>query len=107
MLHPPDIRYKAAGHEVAGARAVVFPVGVEVKHASGARALAVARGVVEQLRKAAGGTEIPGARLTVPEFEDAGERLASELSIEQTSKREVKVQLVFSAVLTFEAPGDF
>jgi hypothetical protein len=107
MLHQADIRFKAACAQTAQARHVLFPLRVWVSRPSGEQALAEARRIVEQFRKAAEHAEIPESRLAVPAFGAADGKPAEELTIEQASKREVRLQLLFSALLSFEKPGDF
>jgi hypothetical protein len=71
------------------------------------QALAEAQRVVEKFRRAAERFEVPGGRLAVSDFSAGSDKQATELIIEQTSKKEVRLQLVFSPVLTFEGASDF
>jgi hypothetical protein len=107
MLGQTDVRFKAAGPETAQARCVLLPLRVRVSRPEGEQALAEAQRVVEEFRRAAEQADLPGARLAVSDFAAGGDKQAMELVIEQASKREVRLQLVFSSVLTFEGAGDF
>jgi hypothetical protein len=107
MLNPADIRFKADGRKTVQAWQVHFPLRVRVQRPTTVQALADARSIVDQLRRAADEAEFPDARLIVldPDADDG--RGASEFTIEQKSQREVRLQITLAASLTLEGVGAF
>ena len=102
MLNPADIRFKADGRQTVRAGQVRFPLRLRVHRPATVQALAEARRVVDQLRRAAEEAEFPGARLAVPDLDDLDGRGASDFTIEQKSPREVRLQITLAVTLTFE-----
>jgi len=107
MVHHADIRFRATSAQAAHARQVVFPLRVRVSRPTSERAVSEAKNVIDQFRQAAPQAEVGKGRLDVGDFKTAGVRSLEELVIEQTSKREARVQLVFLALLRFKGEPDF
>jgi hypothetical protein len=106
MFSKPDIRFKATCSGTTKLQQVLFPLRVRVSRHSAGLALAEARSVVEQLVESAEEVEIPAARLEIPEFHAPGGKHGVELTIEQVSKKEVRLDLMLTALLTLEESGD-
>jgi hypothetical protein len=107
MLGHADIRFKAAARETARASGVLLPLQVRVCRPNGEQALSEAQRVVDQFRRAVEAAELPSARFTLPDFNAGDNQQAVEWIIEQKSKKEVRLVLAFSALLTFEGAADF
>jgi hypothetical protein len=107
MLNPPDVRFKASGPETAQATRVLFPLRVRVNRPSAEQALVEAKRVVEQFRQAAERAELPAGRFGLADPALAAGTQAAELVIEHLSKREVRLQLLFLAALTWPPATDF
>jgi hypothetical protein len=107
MLNPPDLRFKADGRQTVQAWQVRFPLRLRVQRPAAVQALADARRVVDQLRRAAEEAEFPEARLLVPDPDADEGRGASEFTIEQKSQREVRLQITLAVSLTLEGAGAF
>ena len=107
MITPPDIRLKASGAQIARARQGRFILRVRILGPGAGPALAHARQVVTQLRHAAEKVDLPDARLEVPDPDRDSGRSASELSIEQKSQREVRLQFTIALTLHLGEAGGF
>src|SRR5262249_7411225 len=107
MLVRPDIRYQGTGPQTARTDRLLWPVRVHVTRPTGEQALGDVRRVVEQLRQAAEQAHLPGARLAVLDLASAWGQYAAALTLNQTSKKEVKLELLFFVLLTAEADPDF
>jgi hypothetical protein len=107
MLSARDIRFKATGPETAQALRILLPVRIRISRPTGEQALVEARRVVEQFRQTTEQTEWSGGRVILSDMATADGKQPSELTIEQASKKEVRLQLVFSAVLTLPVTTDF
>jgi hypothetical protein len=107
MVGPTDIRLKASGLQIARARVARFPIRLRVQGTGARPALAQARRVIDELRQAAADAEFDAARLDIPDPDTDTGRSASELTIEQKSPREVRLQLAFAVALGLEKAGGF
>jgi hypothetical protein len=107
MINKPDIRFKSGSFQTAHASHVLFPLCVRIVRPTGELSLEEARRVVEQFMQAAEQVKIPGARLSVSDFSTPGGKHAAEFSLEQASKREVRLELVFTVLLSFAGAEDF
>ncbi|MEO6807876.1 MAG: hypothetical protein ABI353_02045 [Isosphaeraceae bacterium] len=105
MFNAADIRFKAAGRQTAQALYVHFPLCLRVHRPAAVQALADARRVINQLREAAEEADFPNARLSVLDL-DAGTG-ASELTIEQKSQREVRLQVLLTVSLSLQGDDIF
>jgi hypothetical protein len=107
MLGQADIRFKAVGTQTTQAHQVLFPLRLRAQRPSGEQALDGIRSVVEQLRDAAGQTKLIGTRIIVPDLDTADDAHAADLSIEQKSQREVRLELVFTISLSLDGLNGF
>lgn len=107
MFAHPDIRFQAKGPETARVDRLLLPLRIFVSRSTSEQALGEARRVVEQLRQAAEQFTIEGARLSVRDLASVWGKYAAEWKINQTSKKEAKLELLFFAILTIEANKDF
>jgi hypothetical protein len=107
MLSALDVRFKATGPETAQAVRVLLPLRIRISRPTGEQALGEAKRVVEQFRQATEQAEWSGGRVILSDLATADGKQPTELIIEQASKKEVRLQLVFSAVLTLPVTTDF
>ncbi len=107
MQPPLGIRYRADGAKTASLEPLVLPLRVQVKSSSYQMAVREARKTIDELADEVSRFTVKGATLRMGDFGHRYQQKAAELTLEQQSGNEVRLDLDFYLLLTFEARERF
>src|SRR6478735_2403367 len=107
MKGPQDILFKGDGAQTAAAETLILPRWIQIERPTHLAAVRDARAVVEQLQKEATQFVVKGAQLKVGELSQRHQQKVSDITLEQQSRDEVKLELNFFLLLKFEGGRAF
>jgi hypothetical protein len=107
MYKSPDIRYEATAPATSAIEYGIFPIYIAVTQATSAKALEDARKITEEFDRFMQKISIAGARFQQCSLEQTYDSWASKLTIQQSSRHEVKLILGYCGLLMLEENTDF
>ncbi len=107
MQAPLEIRFKADGAKTASLEPLILPLRVQVQRPNYQAAVREARKVIDELGEEVVRLSVKGATLKMGDFGQRYQQKAAELTMEEQSGNEVRLELEFFLLLTFEARERF
>jgi hypothetical protein len=107
MQASPEIRYNADGAKTATLEPLILPLRVQVRAPNYQAAIREARKVIDELAEEVARFTLKGAALKMGDFGQRYQQKAAGLILEQQSSNEVRLELDFYLLLTFEVRERF